>query len=191
MPATVSRLLLRQSRAIIRRPAIRHSSTTQEAAAKAKDATAKASEGLAKFTATAGPAVAGAVSGIGSALKRVGGRTAKVISFVETMIPPTLYYSRVGLEMSKIVFRAQKMAPPEIATFQAYFQSALSSLRHPARIFARVSESGSVARLRNFDAKQWAIVGVTTAEVIGFFSLGEIIGRFKLVGYHGEVAHAH
>lgn len=28
------------------------------------------------------------------------------------LIPPTIYYSRVGLELSKIVFRGQKMSPP-------------------------------------------------------------------------------
>lgn len=27
-------------------------------------------------------------------------------------IPPTIYYARVGLELSKLVFQGQKMAPP-------------------------------------------------------------------------------
>jgi hypothetical protein len=27
-------------------------------------------------------------------------------------IPPTVYYARVGLELSKLVFKGQKMAPP-------------------------------------------------------------------------------
>ena len=39
------------------------------------------------------------------------------------------------------------------------------------------------------DRKQWAIAGVTAAEVIGFFSVGEIIGRMKIVGYRGETGH--
>jgi F-type H+-transporting ATPase subunit g len=29
-------------------------------------------------------------------------------------------------------------------------------------------------------------IGVVAAEVIGFFSVGEIIGRFKLVGYRAK-----
>ncbi|EFE30902.1 ATP synthase subunit g [Trichophyton mentagrophytes] len=196
MSATMSRMLIRQSRTVIRRPAIRHSSTAQETAAKAKDAassaTSKASEGLTKVTAAAGPALAGAMSGVGGALKKVGGRTAKLVAFVESLIPPTIYYSRVGLELSKIVFRGQKMAPPDMATFQSYLYSALNSLRQPSTIFASLrNPNGSVSRLRNFDAKQWAIVGITTAEVIGFFSVGEMLGRFKVVGYRGEVAHEH
>jgi hypothetical protein len=28
------------------------------------------------------------------------------------VIPPTIYYSRVGLELTKIMFKGQKMAPP-------------------------------------------------------------------------------
>lgn len=27
-------------------------------------------------------------------------------------IPPTIYYARVGLELTKLVFQSQKMAPP-------------------------------------------------------------------------------
>lgn len=28
------------------------------------------------------------------------------------LIPPTVYYARVGLELSKLVFQGQKMSPP-------------------------------------------------------------------------------
>ena len=28
------------------------------------------------------------------------------------LIPPTIYYSKVGLELSKMVFKGQKMSPP-------------------------------------------------------------------------------
>ena len=34
-----------------------------------------------------------------------------------------------------------------------------------------------------------AFVGVVTAEVLGFFTVGEMIGRFKLVGYRGDREH--
>jgi F-type H+-transporting ATPase subunit g len=36
---------------------------------------------------------------------------------------------------------------------------------------------------------QWLSVGVVAAEVIGFFTVGEIIGRFKVVGYHPAPEH--
>jgi len=37
---------------------------------------------------------------------------------------------------------------------------------------------------------QWATVGIVAAEVIGFFSVGEMIGRMKIVGYRSS-AQAH
>lgn len=32
-------------------------------------------------------------------------------------------------------------------------------------------------------------VGVIAAEVLGFFTVGEMLGRFKIVGYRGTPAH--
>jgi F-type H+-transporting ATPase subunit g len=48
-----------------------------------------------------------------------------------------------------------------------------------------------LTRLRNLDHATLTTVGVTTAEVIGFFSIGEMIGRFKIVGYRSTGASAH
>jgi F-type H+-transporting ATPase subunit g len=45
--------------------------------------------------------------------------------------------------------------------------------------------------LRNANGQQLAATGVVIAEVIGFFTIGEILGRFKLVGYRGEKLEHH
>ncbi|PGH26489.1 hypothetical protein AJ80_01803 [Polytolypa hystricis UAMH7299] len=193
MPVTASRLLLRQSRFLIRRPVVRSASTTSEAAAKSKDAAAKASEGLSKVAATAGPAIANAMQGIGGALRKVGGRTGKLVAFVDSLVPPTLYYSKVGFEVAKIVVRGQKMTPPSVAEFQTYFQPLLNALRQPTALLSRTASFSQnlLSNVRNLDRRQLAFVGVTTAEVIGFFSVGEMLGRMKIVGYRGEPAHGH
>ena len=34
-----------------------------------------------------------------------------------------------------------------------------------------------------------ATLGVIAAEVLGFFTVGEMIGRLKVVGYTGDVVH--
>lgn len=39
--------------------------------------------------------------------------------------------------------------------------------------------------------QQMATVGVIAAELLGFFTIGEMIGRFKLVGYRGETGAHH
>ncbi|KAL4880943.1 mitochondrial ATP synthase g subunit-domain-containing protein [Aspergillus karnatakaensis] len=194
MPVTASRAVLRQSQFLTRRTAVRHSSSTSQAASKASETASstasKAQEGLSRVTSSAGPAISNAAQGLGNTLKKVGGRTGKVVSFIESLIPPTLYYSRVGLELGKLVFRGQNMTPPNLATFQSYYQPLLNSLRNPAAS-SSVSPQSILARVRNADKKQLALAGVTAAEVIGFFTVGEIIGRFNIVGYRGEPAHGH
>lgn len=43
--------------------------------------------------------------------------------------------------------------------------------------------------VRNMSREQMISAGVIGAEVLGFFTVGEMIGRMKLVGYRGEVHH--
>ncbi|EAU34244.1 conserved hypothetical protein [Aspergillus terreus NIH2624] len=197
MPATASRAVLRQSQFLVRRTAVRHASSTSEAASKASEtassAASKASEGLSKVTSSAGPAIAGAAQNAGAALRKIGGRTGKVIAFVDSMIPPTVYYTKVGIELGKLVFRGQNMTPPNLATFQSYFQPLINGLRNPAALknVNVVSPSNIVARVRNANKKEIALAGVTLAEVIGFFTVGEMIGRMNIVGYRGHAEHHH
>ncbi|PWY89996.1 hypothetical protein BO70DRAFT_358992 [Aspergillus heteromorphus CBS 117.55] len=192
MSATASRAVLRQSQFLTRRTAVRHASTTSEAASKAGQAASKASEGLSRVSSTAGPALSNAAQGLGSALRKVGGRTGKVIAFVDSMIPPTLYYSRVGLELGRLIFRGQNMTPPNLVTFQSYFQPLINVFSNPAALKnAGFSSQSILSRVRNANKKEIALAGVTLAEVIGFFTVGEIVGRMNIVGYRGHAEHHH
>lgn len=90
MSAALARPLMRTTaaRTLPSRIAARcESTTTKKAADSAKDAAAKASEysakaaqGLSRAASAAGPAISGAVS----ALSKAGGRTGKVINFIES-----------------------------------------------------------------------------------------------------------
>lgn len=87
MPATASRAVLRQSQFLTRRTAVRHASSTSETASKATESASssasKAQDGLSRVSSSAGPAISSAASGLGNTLKRAGGRTGKVVTFVE------------------------------------------------------------------------------------------------------------
>ncbi|TVY13178.1 ATP synthase subunit g [Lachnellula arida] len=202
MSLSISRAVLRQSTKLPGRTARRFESTTTAKASEAAKETAskasqtasdyksKATEGLSKVTSSAGPALSNAAQGLGNALGKVGGRTGKLIKFVERQIPPTLYYARVGLELSKIVFQGQKMSPPPISTFQAYYQRLLQIARNPGPAISQASNS--VQQLRsNLNTTKLAAGGVIAAELLGFFTVGEMIGRFKLVGYRGDTGAHH
>ncbi|KAJ5146805.1 hypothetical protein N7526_000157 [Penicillium atrosanguineum] len=175
MPAA-TRAVLRQSQFLTRRTVVRHSSSTSEAANKASQtassAASKASEGLSKASAAAGPAISNAAT----ALRKVGGPVGKV-----------------GLELGKLVFRGQNMTPPSMATFQSYFQPLINASKNPAALKSinLPSPQNWLARVRNASPKELALAGVTAAEVIGFFTVGEMIGRMNIVGYRGEPAHGH
>lgn len=73
-----------------------------------------------------------------------------------------------------------------MVTFQSYFQR----LINPANLQNLASSPQAIlARVRNADTKEIALAGVTVAEVVGFFTVGEMIGRMNIVGYKGEPAH--
>lgn len=85
-----------------------------------------------------------------------------------------------------------------LQTVQTYTQSAIKVLQNPASLGARVAktaESGAetainnpeslLTRLRNLDTAAMTSVAIIGAETIGFFSVGEMIGRFKIIGYRG------
>ncbi|KAJ3553342.1 hypothetical protein NPX13_g10906 [Xylaria arbuscula] len=112
-------------------------------------------------------------------------------------VPTVVYYSKVGAEVAKIVFRGQKMSPPSTQTFQTYFQNLW---KNPTSLLQSASETASktaqqpgsiLARIQNVSRAQVVTVGVIAAECLGFFTVGEMIGRFKIIGYHGETAGAH
>jgi F-type H+-transporting ATPase subunit g len=57
---------------------------------------------------------------------------------------------------------------------------------------ARAATPESIlSNIRNVDRKQLVSISVVFAEVLGFFTVGTMIGRMKVVGYHGEVHHEH
>lgn len=94
MSLSISRTVLRQSTKLPGRTARRFESTTAKATEAAKDTASKASEtaqdykskaseGLSRVTSSAGPAITGAAQNVGNALGKVGGRTGRMIKFVE------------------------------------------------------------------------------------------------------------
>ena len=70
----------------------------------------------------------------------------------------------------------------------------METMRRPWEMFTLQSLfnlTRFLGRMRNVNRQQMAAGAVISAEVLGFFTVGEIIGRFKLVGYRGETASHH
>ncbi|KAH6634249.1 mitochondrial ATP synthase g subunit-domain-containing protein [Chaetomium sp. MPI-SDFR-AT-0129] len=165
--------------------------TVSKASSTVSEATAKATQSLSRVTAAAGPALSSAAKGAAGALGRVGGRTGRLVGFIEQQTPLVVYYSKVFAEVAKLVFHGQKMSPPPASTFQTYFQNLWKQLQTPGPFFSGLVESVNPQQVRNISRAQLAAGGVLLAECLGFFTVGEMIGRFKLIGYHGETHAAH
>lgn len=102
MSSALARPLMRTTaRTLPSRVAARFESTTtkkatesaKDAAGKASEYSAKAAQGLSRAASAAGPALSGAVNALG----KVGGRTGKVINFIES----TLQSGHEGISMSR------------------------------------------------------------------------------------------
>jgi len=61
-----------------------------------------------------------------------------------------------------------------------------TSIKQPAKILDTVLKVS-----QNLSVAQMAAGGVLFAECLGFFTVGEMLGRLKLVGYHTTVDHHH
>lgn len=48
-----------------------------------------------------------------------------------------------------------------------------------------------VNRVRSMDSATMVSAGIVAAETLGFFCVGEMIGRFKIVGYRGGHSEHH
>ncbi|KAF1954629.1 mitochondrial F1F0-ATP synthase-like protein g subunit [Byssothecium circinans] len=198
MSAVASRAVLRQSRFAVRRAGVRNASSTTEAAKeKATEASSKASEGLSRVTSSAGAAASKASSATANAAGQAQAKTGGIVQRVQALIPRVTYYSRVGLELGKLIAHQRAMAPPNVATIQSYFQPAINAARHPATLFNQAANSSAAQpinvlnQVRSLSRAQWLSAGVVAAEVIGFFTVGEMVGRLKIVGYRANTHAAH
>ncbi|PHH70025.1 hypothetical protein CDD80_6286 [Ophiocordyceps camponoti-rufipedis] len=75
-----------------------------------------------------------------------------------------------------------------MSTFQSYYQNLWRALQSGTLL---PSPQAMVQHIRGISTTQLVAGGVVAAECLGFFTVGEILGRFKLIGYRGEVAHHH
>ena len=83
-------------------------------------------------------------------------------------------------------------------TVQGYVQPVTNALRNPSGLVSGAESAAQntaqtamnnpqsfLTRVRNMDRETLVTAGIVTAETVGFFCVGEMIGRFKIVGYRG------
>jgi len=73
--------------------------------------------------------------------------------------------------------------------FQQASSSASSTANSMASSMSSMNPGQMVNNIRNMDSQQMVSAGIVVLEVLGFFTVGEMIGRFKIIGYRGGHAH--
>ena len=75
---------------------------------------------------------------------------------------------------------------------QSFFQPVTNVIRNPRSITSAVpAGSGQqlLSQARNTNGEHMSSYAIILGQVLGFFTVGEMIGRMKLVGYYGAAHH--
>jgi len=82
-----------------------------------------------------------------------------------------------------------------VQTFQNYWSGLTKYASQPSAISSAASSVASspqsiIRRVQGIDRQQVITMGVIGAELLGFFTVGEMIGKLKVVGYRStQVPH--
>ncbi|KAI5962239.1 ATP20 [Candida pseudojiufengensis] len=102
-----------------------------------------------------------------------------VVSKSAEAVNKTIYWTKVGAELTKTVYQKEGFAPPSIKQFETTYQNLFKFLKSPKEQEKFINE------YKNYrpDTKSLVQFGVYGIHLAGFFAVGEIIGRRKFFGY--------
>lgn len=113
-----------------------------------------------------------------SAAGKAAGAVTGVTNAVSSVVSKFVFWSKVAGELAKQVYIKEGLAPPSQAEFKAVFDLL------QAKAKAAFLNPNLIAENLKANAVPYTVkFGVATVQVLGLFSLGEIIGRRKVVGY--------
>ncbi|CAI5756430.1 unnamed protein product [Candida verbasci] len=95
------------------------------------------------------------------------------------LLNSTIYWAKVGGELSKAIYKHEKLSPPSFKEFESVYQQALKLIKSPK------DQEKLFQQLKQYKPTQQHLVqvGVYGIQLAAFFSVGEIIGRRQIVGY--------
>ncbi|GMM44255.1 F1F0 ATP synthase subunit G [Pichia kluyveri] len=101
---------------------------------------------------------------------------------VQSLSEKSIYYGKVAVELSKAVYVKEGLQPPTVAEFTKVYECAVAEskkfAKDPNALLALVAKNA-----QGFSKDEILRYICYFIQVVGFFSLGEIIGRRNVVGY--------
>ncbi|CDO93329.1 unnamed protein product [Kluyveromyces dobzhanskii CBS 2104] len=102
----------------------------------------------------------------------------------QALLTKTVYYGKVTAELSKQVYTKEGLQPPNFSDFEMVYtrlyRQALGYSNKPQQV---------VNMFKNIEKDQAVKVGAIGVQLLGLYSLGEIIGRRNIVGYRNYSSH--
>ncbi|CDK27051.1 unnamed protein product [Kuraishia capsulata CBS 1993] len=118
--------------------------------------------------------------------------TSAITTKASDLASKTVYWSKVTAELAKEVYKKEGFAPPSVAEFQKVYESLYKdALKFALDPKAAVKYAKTI--FNSLDKKTSITYGSYLVQILGLFSLGEIVGRRQLVGYpsFGPKEHHH
>lgn len=125
-----------------------------------------------------------------SSAAKAQGAVSNIANKATALANGAVYWSKVTLELGKYVWTKEALSPPTTQQLQkvftqdllTYVQCAKNTLAKPQTLVDRVS---------GLDKQKLIKGGAALVQLLGLFSLGEIIGRRHIYGYKSHGAHHH
>ncbi|KAI5904013.1 ATP synthase subunit g [Candida parapsilosis] len=122
-----------------------------------------------------------------SIISKATGLVSSVVTKSSEFVNCAVYWSKVGAELSKTVYKKEGLAPPSIKQFETIYQNAFKWLKTPSEQQKLIEQAKSY-KPNAQDAVKFGVYGIQLA---GFFAVGEIIGRRQFFGYPTNKGDAH
>lgn len=103
---------------------------------------------------------------------------------VQCAVSKTVYCGKVTAELSKQVYTKEGLQPPNFSDFEMVY----TRLYRQALSYAEKPQQ-ALGLLKNIEKDQAVKIGAFGIQLLGLYSLGEVIGRRKIVGYRNYSAH--
>lgn len=117
-------------------------------------------------------------------LGRIQALTTSLITKTSALATKTVYYGKVGAELSKQVYLKEGLQPPSVTDFKKVYLNLYSKT---LQYVVKPKEVLSVFKnIQKNDALKYGAYGI---QLLGFYSVGEVIGRRKVVGYRNYSSH--
>ncbi|AOW02032.1 mitochondrial ATP synthase g subunit-domain-containing protein [Yarrowia lipolytica] len=97
-----------------------------------------------------------------------------------------VYWAKVTGELGKQIYLKEGFAPPSLSQFQSVYQNLFNSVKSYALKPQKVIDCAE--SITKTDALRYTAYGV---QILGLFTLGEVIGRRNVIGYKVPSADKH